>query len=195
MFIYFSRLYEKYRKPILPIAIFSYNDQRGVPDKIIIEIPTFKIVEFHYLSLHLIKMEWRKFLRSNNPVAAALLSKMDYLWDERIQVKLEFLRMITRLELNPAKMELIYGFFVTYLSLNEEEEEQMRKEISRLPEDEAKAVFKFPNYYFEKGIEKGIEKVVCEMYKKGLPEDLIVDVSQLPIEKVREIKQKMNKIS
>lgn len=199
MFIYFSRLYEKYRKPILPIAIFSYNDKREVPEQLTIEIPTFKMVDFHYLQIHLIKMEWRTFLCSNNPVAAALISKMGYLQKERIQVKLEFLRMISRLELDPAKIELLYGFFETYLQLNEEEEIRMQEEITKLPKEESKAILKLPNSYLEKGvklgIEQGIEKVVREMYKKGLSEELILEVSKLPIEKLREIKLQMDEFS
>ncbi|MFK4997067.1 hypothetical protein ACI2OX_04225 [Bacillus sp. N9] len=110
MFIYCSRLYEKYRKPILPIAIFSYNDRRDVPDQFTIDFPTLQVNKFTYLQIHLIKMNWRKFIHKNNPVAAALLSKMGYKEDERVQVKMEFLRTLSRLELNPAKTELIYGF-------------------------------------------------------------------------------------
>ncbi|HHY72846.1 MAG TPA: Rpn family recombination-promoting nuclease/putative transposase [Bacillus bacterium] len=203
MFIYFSRLYEKYRKPIFPIAIFSYNDNKEVSDYLIIEIPTFKMVEFRYSQIHLIKMDWRKFIGSNNPVAATLLSKMGYRREERIQVKLEFLRMISRMELNPAKMELLFGFFETYLQLNEEEEKLMQEEITRLPEEDAKAILRLPNSYFEKGLEqgiekgmeKGIEKIVREMYKKGLPEELISELSKLPIEQIREIKQNINDFS
>ena len=199
MFIYFSRLYEKYRKPILPIAIFSYNSLKDVPEHLSIEIPTFKMIDFRYLQIHLIKMDWRKFLRSENPVAAALLCKMGYEREERVQVKIEFLRMISRMELNPAKMELIYGFFETYLKLSEEEEIQMKEEITKLPVEEEKAILKLPNSYIERGIKQGIqlgiEQVVREMYKKGLPEELILEVSKLPIDKIRKIKQEMNEVS
>ena len=72
-----------------------------------------------------------------NPIVAAFLSKMNYTEKERIQVKLEFLRMVSRMELDPAKMELIYGFFETYLKLNEKEEKQMHEEINKLPREEA----------------------------------------------------------
>jgi hypothetical protein len=32
MFIYFSRLYEKYRRKILPVAVFGYDRVRDEPD-------------------------------------------------------------------------------------------------------------------------------------------------------------------
>jgi hypothetical protein len=73
------------------------------------------VLQFQYLQLHLIKKNWRTFIESDNPVVAVLLSKMEYTKKERVQVKLEFLRMIGRMDLDPAKMELIHGFFESYL--------------------------------------------------------------------------------
>lgn len=51
-------------------------------------------------------------------MAAALLSKMGFREEEKVLVKLEFLRLLARLKLDPARMELITGFFETYLKLN-----------------------------------------------------------------------------
>ena len=45
-------------------------------------------------------MDWRSYIHTNNPVAAALLSKMGYTEKERVQVKKEFLRNVA------VKMEL-----------------------------------------------------------------------------------------
>jgi len=59
----------------------------------------------------------RDYIHSDNPAVAALLSKMGCEEKEWVQVKKEFLRMIIRMELDPAKERLIYGFFETYLKL------------------------------------------------------------------------------
>ncbi|MFD1349903.1 Rpn family recombination-promoting nuclease/putative transposase [Oceanobacillus caeni] len=200
MFIYYSRLYEKHRKPILPIAIFSYNDRKEVPEQLTVKFPSLSVLEFRYLKLHLINKNWRQFIHKDNPAAAALLSKMGYTEEERVQVKLEFLRMVSRMELNPAKMELIYGFFETYLKLNDKEEEQMNKEVSKLPKEEADRILELPNSYIEKGIEIGIkegiekerEQVVHNMLKKGLSLELIAEVSGLSIDKVVKIKDNLD---
>jgi len=193
MFIYCSRLYEKFRKPILPIAVFSYNEEKDVSGKFIIDFPTFPVLEFRYLQLHLIKKNWRVFIHKDNPAAAALLSKMGYTEKERVQVKLEFLRTLSRMELNPAKLKLIYGFFETYLKLNEKEEKQMREKIANLPKDEADRVLELPNSYFEEGMEKGMERVVVNMFKKGFPNETIVEITGLSKEKVQEIKKGLDK--
>ena len=195
MFIYCSRLYEKYRKPILPIAVFSYNDKRDVPEQFTIEVPTLQVVNFQYFQLHLIKKNWRTFIGNENPVAAALLSKMGYTKKERVQVKLEFLRMLSCMELNPAKMALLYGFFETYLKLNEKEEKQMRDEITKLPEEEVKSVLRLPNSYFERGIQKGKtegkeeekRKIAEKLLAKGMLIDDIMEVTGLSRSEIGEL--------
>ncbi len=110
MFHYYSLLYNKYRKPIVPIAVFSYDETRDEQDTFTIAFPFFHVLTFNFLKLELRKKNWRNYIQSNNPAAAALLSKMGYSSDERIEVKKEFLRMLVRMQLNPAKEYLIYGF-------------------------------------------------------------------------------------
>src|SRR5690625_4612176 len=101
---------DKYQKPIVPIAVFNYKES-WEKDQYTMEFPFFHVLTFNYMTLHLRKKNWRDYIRSDNPAAAALLSKMGYEEKERVQVKKEFLRMITRMELDPAKERLIYGFF------------------------------------------------------------------------------------
>jgi hypothetical protein len=52
---------------------------------------------------------------------------MGYTNKEKVQVKKEFLRMLVRLELDPARMHLIAGFFDTYLKLDEKENIELRE--------------------------------------------------------------------
>lgn len=195
MFIYNSRLYEKYRKPILPIAVFSYNEHKKLPKQFTIDLPTLRVIDFQYKQLHLVNLDWRKFIKHTNPVVAAFLSKMGYTEEERVQVKIEFLRMLARMELDPAKMELIIGFFETYLKLSETEEKQMREEIKKLPLEEADRVLELPNSYRDEGraegIEKGKEQMVHNMIKKGLSDDLIADIAEVSVNKVKEMKKKL----
>ncbi|WP_414672244.1 hypothetical protein [Lentibacillus sp.] len=109
MYQYFSLLYHIYRKPIVPIAVFSY-DENWEKNQYTMTFPFMHVLTFNYLTLHLRKKNWRDYIRANNPAAAALLSKMGYTEDEKVQVKKEFLRMLVKMELNPAKQRLVYGF-------------------------------------------------------------------------------------
>lgn len=64
------------------------------------------------MKVELSTMDWRKYLKSNNPVAAALLSKMGYSKSERIQVK----------------KELATEFIVEVTKLNKTRIEELRRE-------------------------------------------------------------------
>ncbi|MFD1606131.1 Rpn family recombination-promoting nuclease/putative transposase [Oceanobacillus luteolus] len=196
MFRYFSLLYNKYRKPIVPIAVFSYKEN-WEKNRYTMEFPFFHVLTFHYLTLHLRKKNWRDYIRSDNPAAAALLSKMGYNEDEKIEVKKEFLRMITRMELDPARQRLIYGFFETYLKLSKKEEDKLMEEIRNLPE--AEKILEIPISYEEKGKELGKEigkeigkkEVATEMLKKGLSVELISDVTHLEVQEIERLKKQI----
>ena len=181
MFLYFSLLYQKYRKPILPIAVFSYDDMRSEESQFDIELLDFPVMTFNFLTLELKKKNWKDYLQSNNPVAAALLSKMGYKEEEKIQVKKEFLRLLVKMELDPARTRFIHDFFEQYLKLNEEEEAILMKEISQL--DNAHEFTKLPNSWEEKGKKEGREEgkkeVALEMLKEGAPIQFIAKVTKL----------------
>ncbi|GEN30119.1 hypothetical protein HNQ35_000175 [Cerasibacillus quisquiliarum] len=199
MFQYFSLLYNKYKKTIIPIAVFSY-DENWEKDQFTLGLSDFQILTFNFLSLHLRKKNWRDYITSNNPAAAALLSKMGYSEKERIQVKKEFLRMMAVMELNPAKQRLIYGFFETYLKLNDEEEEKLMEEVKKM--DDAEKILELPISYEERGIKKGLEKgietgvergkkeVALEMLKEGLSIEIIAKVTHLDREEIEALRRK-----
>jgi hypothetical protein len=63
---------------------------------------------------------------------------MGYRPEEKVQVKLEFLRMLTKMRLDPARMTLLTGFFETYLQLTKNEEEILETELHKLPVEEAR---------------------------------------------------------
>jgi len=88
-------------------------------------------------------------------VAAALLSKMGFSRKEKVLVKLEFLRLLTRLKLDPARMELITGFFETYLQLNRQEEEQLNRELDRIDQKEVELIMQITTSWHEKGKVEG----------------------------------------
>jgi predicted transposase/invertase (TIGR01784 family) len=155
MFVYFSRLYEKYRRKIVPIAVFSYDQTRDEPDTFELGFPFLDVLRFCFYKLELKKLSWRDYIVSDNPVAAALLSKMGFKPEEKVRVKLEFMRMLTRMKLDPARMELLGGFFETYLKLTRTEEEQLYRELDRIDSKEADAIMQITTSWHEKGRTEG----------------------------------------
>ncbi len=102
--------------------------------------PFLEVMKYQFYTVELHKKNWRDYIKQDNPIAAALLSKMGYTKEERVQVKKEFLRMLVRLELDPARMHLITGFFDAYLVLNYIEEGKLREEIQMLESKEEKKI-------------------------------------------------------
>jgi len=83
------------------------------------------------------------------------LSKMGFAEAEKVRVKLEFLRMLTRMRLDAARMELIAAFFETYLKLGPEEEEKLAEELGRIERKEAEAIMQLTTSWHEKGRMEG----------------------------------------
>lgn len=76
MFLYASRLYEKYRLPVVPVAVLSHRKDMEEPDYFGWSLPFLQVLQFRYYRVQLRKYNWRDFIESDNPVAAALLSSM-----------------------------------------------------------------------------------------------------------------------
>lgn len=214
MFQYFSLLYHKFRKPIVPIAVYSYEDGWD-ENEFNIHFNNKAILQFNYFALHLKKQKWREYINKDNPAVAALLSKMGYSEKERVQVKIEFLRMLVRLQLDPAKERLVYGFFESYLKLTDEEEEQLMEEARRY--EDADEILEIPISYEERGKKKGLEEgkkvgleqgkkegmeeglergkkeVALELLKKGLDIELIMEVTNLSLDELKKLQKLVEK--
>jgi predicted transposase/invertase (TIGR01784 family) len=184
MFVYFSRLYEKHRMKILPIAVFSHGDKRIEPDGFEVTFPFHDVLKFSFYKLELHQHDWRKYIKQDNPTAAALLCRMKYSQEERVQVKKEFLRMLVRLQLDPARTQLVVGFFDQYLKLNEEEEKQLKEEIQELNPQETEEIFRIETSWERRGrIEGNIEgkiEVARRMLASGMSLENIMRFTELP---------------
>jgi hypothetical protein len=104
MFRYFARFYEKYNLPIYPVVIFSFKSPLyPQPDFHRVEFPGWVVMEFHFRVIQLNRLDWRDFLRRENPVAAALMAKIKMQPGERKRVKYECLRLMATLRIDPAR--------------------------------------------------------------------------------------------
>ncbi|OSX55235.1 Rpn family recombination-promoting nuclease/putative transposase [Anoxybacillus ayderensis] len=195
MFIYFSRLLEKYRKPIVPIAVFSYDTIRDERSAFTLQFPFGHVLDFRFFTLELRKQNWRNYIRQDNPIAAALLSKMGYTESERVELKKQFLRMLVRMELDEAKQRLLFGFFETYVKLSDEEEQQLRREVSEMETKEKEQVLELIISYEQRALERGREEgmkqgmkhIVQTMARKGMSIQNIASMTDLTEEEVKQL--------
>ena len=66
--------------------------------------------------------------------------------------------MLTTLQLDPARMQLISGFIDTYLRLNAEEQVIFQTEISQLEPTQQEVVMQIVTSWMEEGIQQGLQQ-------------------------------------
>ena len=156
MFRYFARLHDKYELPVYPVALFSYDRPlRAEPDQYEAAFPDKVVMKFSFRTIQLNRLNWRDYLRRPNPVAAALMTKMRIAPGDRPRVKLECLRFLATLRLDPARNRLIQGFLDRYLKLSSQEVATLQEEFKALDPPEREAVMEVINEWEEIGMARG----------------------------------------
>lgn len=155
MHLYFARLLERYGPPIYPIAVFSKRSRKPRTGRYELAFQGLQILDFRYLTLELAQLSWSDYLRNPNPVASALMSRMKIARKDRPRVKLQCLRMLATLKVEPAKSALISRFIDTYLKLNTTEVRIFDQGVEKLPQEERQAVMRITTSWKEEGRHEG----------------------------------------
>lgn len=192
MFYYFARLYEKYDLPIYPIVIFSYDSpHKTAENSYAIEFPDFQVLQFKFRVIQLNRLNWRDYLRQRNPVASALMTKMQIAKEDRPQVKLECLRMLATLQLDPARTEFLSKFIDTYLRLNHEEEQIFQAGVDRLETAEREVIMQTITSWEEKGLLRGRKEGELNLVLRllshkisDIPSEIQAQIEALEIEQI-----------
>ncbi len=183
MFRYFCSLFLKYNRPIYPIAVFSYDfPKRLETDNFTLDFPHYKVLDFNYKVVQLNQLNWRDFLTQKNPVAAALMAKMNIAKRERPKVKAECLRLMVTLKLNPAKSQLISGFIDTYLRLNPTEKQIFQAQLNKMELEQREQIMQITTSWKEEGIKQGQVATILRLLNRKLgqiPEQITTKIESL----------------
>jgi hypothetical protein len=143
-------------------------------------------LRFDYEILQLNRLDWRDFLKQKNPVAAALMSKMNINPNERPTVKAQCLRLMVTLKLDSAKMQLISGFVDTYLRLNSTEEAIFQSQLSTMNIQEQEQIMQITTSWKEQGriegrIEEKLAITLRQLNRKlgNLPDEIVTRIKSL----------------
>ncbi len=174
MFDYFKKLHTKYGMAIYPIAVFSFSSPKR-PEPFIYSETVFgmEVMRYQFHAVQLNLMRWQDYLGSDNPIATALMSKMNVRQEDRITIRKECLRMFVTLKLDFKKVRVINEFMGTYLKLTTEETRQLLKEIeTTMPQKEKQEYYVYLNEFEalarEEGIEQGIQQGVERGVQQGI---------------------------
>jgi hypothetical protein len=132
------------------------------------------------------RLNWKDFLAHPNPVANALMAKMKIAIEDRVRVKLECLRMLATLNLDPARTDLIGGFMNSYLKLSESELVVYNQGANAFEPEAKEVVMEVINEW------KILERMELVLFQLNcrfgeLPHDVSEGVHQLTGAKVREL--------
>jgi len=195
MFGYFAALHERHHLPVYPIALFSHGSSQPEPEEYRLAFPDLDVLRFRFRVIQLSRLNWRDFLRQPNPVASALMARMGMTVEERPRVKLECLRLLVTLRLDPAKLRLISGFIDSYLRLDARETLLFEQQAATLlGKTEQTKVMELTTSWKEEGIEIGRQEGrqrECQLILRQLRRrfgmlspELEARINQLPIEKL-----------
>ncbi|MBE9041752.1 DUF4351 domain-containing protein [Oscillatoriales cyanobacterium LEGE 11467] len=163
----------QYAIPIYPIVVFlDQSDRTSETNGYRVTFPDRQVLEFSFVSICLPRLNWQEFRDRHNPVAAALMAKMQMTLEERPRVKAECLRMLTSLDLNLDRAHLISGLIDTYLPLNVIEEQVFESEIDRMQLTAQEGIMEIVTSWMEKGIEQGIAQGISQGIEQGIEQGI-----------------------
>jgi hypothetical protein len=178
MFQYFCQLFLRYDTEILPIAMFT-DDARWkdlIPDRFELSVANKPVMQFAYHFIKLKHLDYRQYLDSHNPLAYGLMAKMNYNRKERVRLKADFLRLILKCPIDPARRSLLVEFVETYLPLKTREQAEFQQlvESEREYVEVQQMITVYEKQALEKGIQQGIEQGIEQGLLRGKQEALIL---------------------
>jgi hypothetical protein len=136
MFRYFAKFHDRYDAPVYPIALCSYRSPKQVaPDQYTVSFPALTVLDFRFRVIQLNQLRWRDYLQHPNPLATALLTRMQVAPSERLAVKAACLAHLIGLPISAKRRRMIGQFLDVYLPLQPVEERQLQAEMPALAPD------------------------------------------------------------
>jgi hypothetical protein len=171
MYRYYYAIEEKYRLPVLPIAILTFQNPKQEQASSFHGFCAGKrIVDFEFCLIQLNQYNWRSFIAKDTPAASALMACMLYDNQERPEVKLECLRQLVRCKLEKERELIIQKFIDAYLQLNNDEKAIFNRKLADTNALEDQKIMGYITSWQKEGMEIGRAEGLAEGLTKGLVE-------------------------
>jgi hypothetical protein len=166
MYRYYCHLFLRHDMEIVPIAMFTDNARWRTPvaDHFELCVAGTTFVRFEYHLIKLKHLDYRRFLGSDNPLAYALMAKMDYNRQERVRLKADFLRWILACPIDPARRSLLVEFVETYLPLVGPEQCEFEQTVRS--DDQYHEVEQMITVYEKRGKQEGKQEALILLLEK-----------------------------
>jgi hypothetical protein len=104
------------------------------------------------------QLDWRTYIESPNPVAAALMARMRIATAERWRVKAACLRLLAGLPLNGSQRRMIAQFVDQYLVLDAAQDGAFQAEVATFRQPEREVVMEIVTSWERKARAEGIKE-------------------------------------
>jgi hypothetical protein len=195
MFIYFYRIYDKFKKDILSLAVFADSSKRYKPDRFSYKFYGCEL-SFRYRTYKVIKQDDEGLKKSDNPFALVVLAakkSLESRRDEEKRFKFKRELVILMLEKGYSRDEIlaVFRFLDGVLVLTDLEKEKIiyndlrSKEVEKVP-----YITNFERLAIEKGLKQGEQIGMLREARESVLDTLEEKFSMIP----EEIQGRLQKI-
>ena len=179
MYEYYTLLRQRYRKPIIPIAVFLHGGGDGVVEETYHEASLGRRrLQFWYESVSLAHLDAEEYVGKGNPVAAALAALMNRRKArEPLTLRALMVRAVVESKLDDIPKLLLMNLIEVYFELGAAQAKRFERLFSRefreAEEMEIMWADRMKAKWAKEGLEEGREKGLEEGREEGREEGLI----------------------
>ncbi len=179
MFKYFYRIFDKYKRKILAIAILTDPVKNYYPDKFEYEFYD-TTLKYSYRTYKILEQDEEKLLKDNNPFALAILAGLYSIKAHnndniKLKFKLKLIRLLLERGYKEKEIIEMFRFIDGVIKLNDIMKEKLfKKELSNMKEvKDMPYITSIERIAREEGVEEGIKEGIEEGIKEGIKKQII----------------------
>jgi len=167
--------------PVYPVAVLSHREPvRIARSPVCVDFPNGRVLMFRFDVIHLGGMDAEPCLKTANPAALALASRMRFDATRRVRLTSDFFISLAEIPISHPDQQLVAGFFSAYQPLSHAEALQLEQEMSKVMPDMAREkVIKLTNPFIELSIHRGRKQGRREGILKGQQRETDLVLRQL----------------
>ena len=186
MFNYCCQLRLREDLDIIPIVLFADNFKwkKEVKNYYDMDYNNKKYLHFEYEQIKLLHLDAKDYLNNANPLAQALMAKMDLSKVDQKKLKIQVARTISSGTISKSKQALLYTFCYKYLIINSEDREIFNDSLEGMTLEEKGKISEIMMNFDQKiGYDKGQYNLLMTLVEQGA---LAVDIARAQFETLKD---------
>ncbi|PCJ19345.1 MAG: hypothetical protein COB02_08120 [Candidatus Cloacimonadota bacterium] len=190
MFNYCCQLRLREDLDIIPIVLFADNFKwkTEVKNYYDMDYNNKKYLHFEYEQIKLLHLDAKDYLNNPNPLAQALMAKMDLSKVDQKKLKIQIARAISSGTISKSKQAFLYTFCYKYLIINNEDKQIFNDSLMGMTLEEKGKIGEIMMNFeqkigYERGLGQGQFNFLMSLVEKG---SLAVDIARKELESLKD---------